>query len=298
MGVGARPGALFARRLLSEQLERVVALGPSLRASDSVEAVHDLRVAQRRTRVLLRELSDLLRDGTGTLRRDLRWVARRTGPVRDLDTLMAAIEGRSARAGSRRRNALHEMIGVLADERARAAARLVGRLDDERHAAMIAAWYTIAGPARRNDRASGFAFERAVGPRLRRQFHRLLLVVRSIDAWSGDGEIHTARIRAKTVRYLAESLEAAHPTEQAARLIRRLKTVQDRLGAFQDLVVHCSMLERRIESGAFPDAATAGAELDALTRRKIASRPVVLQALGRIDSDRFRALVERVSGPD
>ena len=66
---------------------------------------------------------------------------------------------------------------------------------------------------------------------------------------------------------------------------------------YEDLVVHCSMLERHIESGAFPDAETAGAELDALTRRKIAMRPVVLRALGRIDSDRFRALVERVSGP-
>ena len=296
MGVGARPGARFARRLLREQLARVLALAPGLYATASVEAVHDLRVAQRRTRVLLRELSDLLPDGADGLRSNLRWVAKRTGPVRDLDMLIAVMDGRSSRAGARRSEALKDVVRVLEKERAGAAARVVGRMESDRHAAMIETWRRIAGPARRPDQASKKAFERTVGPRLSASFDRLIRVIRTVDERSGDSEIHRVRISAKTVRYLVESLEAARPSPQAAEAIRLLKAVQDRLGAYQDLVVHCAMLDRRIRSKAFRDAAVVQAELGVMSGRKAASRPVVLRALGRIDSQRFRALVQDVAG--
>jgi CHAD domain-containing protein len=79
-----------------------------------------------------------------------------------------------------------------------------------------------------------------------------------------------------------------------------LKALQDRLGSFQDDVVHAAMLEDRLSAGALPAAALRAARHEAarIARRRDRCRRSVVRALGRIAGPRFRSRLGRVTGPD
>src|SRR5437867_11326577 len=70
------------QRVLEQQLAELEAKEPGTRAGEA-EALHDFRVATRRSRALLRPCS-----GVDDLQRELRWLAGLLGPVRDLDVLI------------------------------------------------------------------------------------------------------------------------------------------------------------------------------------------------------------------
>lgn len=298
MRVHSPPGRALpaVESLIREQLERALACEALLRESCPVDAVHDYRVAQRRTRVLLQEYRDHLGAEAKELRRSLRWMARFTGPVRDLDLLIARIESRALRASARRRDGLESMTSTLLLERSAAAARLADRLDTARYAALVRSWRELSGDrADRTNDDSGSAFAAATGPRLRRRYERLVSAVRSLGHEPDDAAVHRARIEAKSVRYLLEFLESVRPSPDAAATTRALRSVQDRLGAFQDDVVHGAMLEEQVAAGAFPDPRWAVQEAAEIRRRVRRSRPVVMRALRRLDSPGFRARMERLA---
>ncbi len=287
---------VVVQRLIHEQLERALSCESLLRAGCGVDAVHDYRVAQRRTRVLLREYGDLLPDEARGLRRNLRWLAKVTGPVRDLDMLIAGISGRAARARERCREGVGAMVDALSSERDGAASRLVARLDSERHAATVESWRTLArGDAVRPGDADVEAFVLVTGHRLHERQERLALVVGTQGDESDDSALHRVRIAAKSVRYLLEFLESVRPSRDTAAALRALRAIQDRLGAFQDDVVHAAMLGERIEAGAFPEPECARAEAAIIARRIDRARPVVRQTLRRIDAPAQRARLQRAT---
>src|SRR6266699_6169114 len=70
------------RSELQRQISELEEHERGVRAGDA-EALHDFRVATRRSRALLRPSS-----GVDELQRELRWLAGLLGPVRDLDVLI------------------------------------------------------------------------------------------------------------------------------------------------------------------------------------------------------------------
>ena len=87
------PLPVAARRVLRRHFERMLLHEAEVRAQDGAEPVHDMRVATRRLRAALRVFDDALpARESGTLARQLKWIAGALGRVRDLDVQWLRLE--------------------------------------------------------------------------------------------------------------------------------------------------------------------------------------------------------------
>jgi triphosphatase len=71
--------------ILRRHFGQMLAHEPGVRLGEDPEELHDMRVATRRLRAALKLYSDVLPKRSERYERDLRWVARALGEVRDLD---------------------------------------------------------------------------------------------------------------------------------------------------------------------------------------------------------------------
>jgi CHAD domain-containing protein len=62
-------------------------------------------------------------------------------------------------------------------------------------------------------------------------------------------ELHAIRLRAKRLRYAAEIFAPLHPGKPASRFIHRLSTLQNRLGALNDVAVAAGLLAELAGAG-------------------------------------------------
>ncbi|AWT43232.1 MULTISPECIES: CYTH and CHAD domain-containing protein [Streptomyces] len=226
---------------LRTQRDAVVAFDPAVRR-DLPDAVHDLRVATRRLRGVLRSSAKVLdRTVTDPLRAELKWLAGELGADRDREVLTERLTAavadlpdslvvgpvgtrldtwdRSARAGTRH--------GVLA------------ALDSDRYLALLDALDALlADPPLRP--AAARKPGKVIAKAVRKDFKKLSsLVGQALDLPPGqerDGVLHEARKKAKRTRYTAE---AAAPAvgKRAEDLARALKSLQGLLGDHQDSVM-------------------------------------------------------------
>jgi triphosphatase len=101
------------------------------------------------------------------------------------------------------------------------------------------AWQATLGEAERNELASPLNdFARVV---LNRRLERLAQLDDDIETLE-PAALHAIRIRAKRVRYAAEIFAPLYPGKPTKRFIRRLGTLQDRLGALNDGAVAETLL--------------------------------------------------------
>src|SRR5579875_1024475 len=227
---------------LDEQREAILRGDLDLRRGHDV--IHRTRVGTRRYRSVLRVFADVLdTDRAAALDAELKWYAQVLGEVRDrevmrthLDAQLDAIPDELVLGPVRAR--IHRTLDAeLADARA----ALDEVLHSERYFALlreIAAWHDAlplreAAKAKAVDTHLAHA-ERTVRRRLRR--------AESLPAGDErDAAMHRARKAAKRARYTAE-LAQPRVGARAAKSVKRLKKLQDRLGDRQDGVVAAEFL--------------------------------------------------------
>lgn len=201
-----------------------------------VEAVHQLRVGIRRLRAALGLFRECLDDtARRALASDLRDMAKRFGPSRDLDVFAAEILAplRAAVDPSVALEAAAEAV-----EGARAAARteaVVALGAPETFACLLEllAWFEAGGvpyleaaerPVMRHARKS-----------LRRRRRRLIAHHAAgpvaVEEW------HALRIEAKKLRYATDAFASLYPPEATKPFVRALQEVQDCLGRYNDAAV-------------------------------------------------------------
>jgi CHAD domain-containing protein len=200
----------FVDAVLGSCLEHLLANHEAARSSDDPEGVHQLRVAARRTRSILRTLRPFVAPApTRQLRDALRWIGGALGPARDRDVfcvetlpeIRAALPG----AAGLRRLAWEAELRRLAARRAARAA-----IDSERFAQGLllldryvrGAEWRLDLDARRARRIRRPA--RKIGVRL---LDGLFGDVRLLDRPFGQltgAELHRLRIRTKRLRYASE----------------------------------------------------------------------------------------------
>lgn len=183
---------------------------------DSADAVHDLRVALRRLRLLLRLAETAGDDDAGSLRRGARKISRALSAIRDLDVLIARVvadgvdgsEPWLARLGAERRAAVERAKRELERER-------TGRWCKH-----LRSWCRSRsrGPVR--DEILPRIFEENCAE-----------IVREYSPATS----HELRIHTKHLRYLVEFFPGA--TANPDSLVAQLTAVQDRLGNARDLAL-------------------------------------------------------------
>jgi CHAD domain-containing protein len=221
---------------LRAQRDAIAAHEPGVLAGDA-DAVHDMRVAIRRARSTLRSFRGMWdRARVDALRGELKWLADRLGPVRDGQVMAARL------AGAVRAEPRQLVVGPvearieqhLGHETSDAMGRVRGALDDDRYAALRGELDALIGEAA--DRPDAWVRKRV--RRAVRRADRMLDATDAPDDHEREVRLHEARKAYKRARYAAEPFRR----KPARRLAKRLKALQDVLGAHQDAVVTRSVL--------------------------------------------------------
>ena len=200
----------------------------------SPEVVHDIRIAIRRLRSLLRSLSPLLRDGFAEdLRQGLAALDAEVRPVRDADVHIERLTVVAARTAEAVDPEVLEAVHVqLSDAAELARHRLLTALQTGGHDALRQRLATL----RAEDAVVAQPHPQALlERRLRRAHERLCEAVAALGSDPTDEQLHRVRVLLKRARYLAE---AAAPLlgRRLDKQARRLARMQQVLGEHQDSV--------------------------------------------------------------
>lgn len=238
------------------------------------EGVHQMRVGVRRLRAALWVFSDLLRcKQTESIRSDLKWLAGKLGPVRDLDVFLATRVKR-LEAADPPIAGLGDLVAELEYRRAVAAEAAKAAIASARYRLLIlnalewiedGAWLKLR-PALRNQRIKPFAadlFTRRIAKARKR--------ARDIGKLSVPDR-HKLRIAMKKLRYSIYFFESLFDSQACQKALLHhkscLASLQDSLGALNDIAVHQRMVtrlrndieSRKSEPVAFAAGAVVGTE--------------------------------------
>ena len=278
------PGAAAVRGALRKQHARMLAHDPGVRLGDDPEDVHQLRVATRRVRAVLRAARPFLTDGRGeTVRTELAWLADLLGDVRDLDVLIERVRDERPRLDLPTQPGAAHMADLLVAQREAARGRLLNAMRTKRYVRLLARIEEIAEtpPLEQQDVP--------VEKLARREFKKLRRAAGALDSRPADEELHKVRVRAKRARYAAEVAEPA-AGKPATRFIKETKRLQDVAGALQDAAVAEQRLRTLLEEVDDPEAAFAAGRLVERARaRRANAREAFPKAWAKVEKSGLRA---------
>lgn len=224
---------------LRTQFLALAVADPAVRLDRDAEDLHDLRVAVRRLRAIIRAGAPALAPAlVDPLREELRWLGRLLGPVRDLDVLIVALRSEAEQMEREDRAALRPFFTALSRERTAAKKKMRVGLDSPRYLDILdrLARFVEAPPEQ------PISLKRVA----RREFQKLQAKMKALGVEPSDDDLHRARIQGKRARYAAELAEPL-TGKPARRFIADAKAFQDVIGAHQDAVIAEERLRAFIE---------------------------------------------------
>ncbi|MDO8879449.1 MAG: CHAD domain-containing protein [Coriobacteriia bacterium] len=277
-GVTARtPLAEAAPAMLRAKAEPLFELEAAARGGADADAVHDMRVASRRLREVMRLLAPLYpsRDFRRWYRR-ARSITRALGPVRDSDVFIEEFGALGRRLGEGGKRAVTFMLGYRMGQREAELEALndaLSRLDlAERRASFTKMAGSIAESSDAGRSLAEFAHAAVA--------ERATVVFDAQPAALAEADIeaqHALRIDYKRLRYAVEAFAPCYGDE-FGQLHGTLTAFQDTLGELHDLHVFADMVRspERVEAAlragvSENDLAEVAALLDALARERFAA---------------------------
>ena len=234
-------------------------------SGQGTEPVHQMRVALRRLRsaiALFRRAADspALRE-TDLALRDL---GRVLGPARDWDVFVTGT-GRHVAGAFPADPAVQRLVAAAARRRRARNAALHAYIQDAdyrrlgiRLACLVAIrpWEEPSGEAasdpdgdaERRLKTRGLSLKSFAAHALRRRLARLLAPGADIAGLPEDA-LHAIRLQAKRMRYSAEIFALLFPRRATVRFIRRLATLQERLGQLNDAAVAAALMAELGKTG-------------------------------------------------
>jgi CHAD domain-containing protein len=263
---------MHVRWALAQQVRWLLAHDPGARLGTESESLHQMRVATRRLRAILRAARPvLLPDWAASLQGELSWLGQVLGPARDLDVQVAYFTEAAAGLDVRDRTLLARLVTQLRSQREHIHQVLLTELNSARYVELIRRIRQAAhdpamveSPLTLHDLASG-------------EFKKLRRAVRQLGNSPKDAALHEVRIKTKRARYAAE-LALWSAGKPASRFIKRARAVQDLLGAYQDAV------QAEVTLRAFLKAATtvrAGFVIGRLVERQSARRETARKSINK-----------------
>jgi CHAD domain-containing protein len=278
------PPLEHVRAALAVQVAELRRHDPGTRLGRDPEELHDLRVATRRLRAILRAARPLLDpEWTAALRDELRWLAGVLGPVRDLDVLIEHLRAEIELLEPPERRAGARLLALLGEEREAARITMLAAMSGDRYRALLDR--LEAAPDHLPARDANVTLADIAA----REFARLRRAVRSLPSDPPDDELHAVRIRGKRARYAAELAEGA-VGKPARRFVRAAKRFQDVVGKHQDAVVAEERIRRLLALTRSPTAHLAAGRLVEREReRRRAARAAFPRAWSRLEKRGRRA---------
>jgi CHAD domain-containing protein len=267
-------------------------------AAIDTEFLHDLRVAVRRSRSVLKLAGDVLPGNLAEqFKPEFKWLGDLTTPVRDLDVYLLELDNMAARLTSADPRDLDPFRSFLVRHRATERRRLVRGLRSPRFQQVMSDWRAALAQvtAEVNGGPAAGALARQ---RIERAFRNVVRRGKRITADSPSEKVHELRKRCKELRYLLELFRPLCADGPYRPLIKELKALQDTLGEFQDGEVQRESVREfagaMMQQGAAPPATVlAMGELAAqLDAHQLNARGALVGRLRPFLSDENRARVK------
>lgn len=219
------------------------------------EFLHDLRVAVRRTRSVLKLTGDVLPAHVAEgVPEEFKWLGDVTTPTRDLDVYLLGMNDLAKLLTVGAPDDLDEFALHVQRERADARRALVRALRSRRFASLCAAWRQgLTGVVESGPVSATGAVERLARKRVLVAYRRVIKRADALTPASPADDVHALRKRAKELRYLLEVFAPVCDPGLHRAMVRELKRLQEVLGAFQDGEVQSAALrvfaERMVAAG-------------------------------------------------
>jgi CHAD domain-containing protein len=228
------------------------------------EFLHDLRVAVRRTRSVLKLAGDALPGGLAArFAPEFKWLGDLTTPVRDLDVYLAGFDAMATGLSAASPGDLEPLRAHLADRRAAERRRLVRGLRSARFAGLMAGWRAALDEVAAQGAGEGPDVGTLAARRIARAYRRVIRLGSAIAAAEDAGtappaeDLHSLRKRCKELRYLLETFRPLYDPAAYGRAVKDLRGLQDVLGEFQDSEVQRAAIRGFAEQMLAPPAAPA-----------------------------------------
>jgi CHAD domain-containing protein len=311
--------ATHVRAQLDVQVRELLAREHGTRSGTDPEDLHQMRVAVRRIRSVLKLSGALLGPMAEPVRAELGWLGQSLGDVRDYDVLIGHLRAVVAEFDARDQLAAQELVAKFVADRAVAKRRLTKALSSARYATVL---QNIAQLARQPEQepeleaGNGAAADSTASADLlaglRKPYQRLIKAVIALPPDPPDDDLHALRIHGKRLRYAAELARTATKKKQAGQirdLITATKDLQTVLGDHQDAVIaadrmrsilysldartgfiagRIAEIELRKRAHARAEWPTVWAKVDAAARGICRHAPVVPGVTGKDGSPRRR----------
>ena len=215
------------------------------------EGIHQMRVGVRRLRAAIWVFSKLLRcKQTENIKHDLKWLTGKLGPVRDLDVFLNTKVNRLANAEPPI-TGLADLVGELDYRRALAAEAAKSAVGSSRYRLLIfntlewiedGTWLKRSSPARTDQRIEPFVTDLLM--RRTKKTKKRAKKLRNLNVH----DRHKLRIAMKKLRYTIYFFESLFGGSKNAKALSRykdcLESLQDNLGALNDIAVHHKMVTK------------------------------------------------------
>ncbi|MDX3190530.1 CHAD domain-containing protein [Streptomyces sp. MN03-5084-2B] len=252
----ADPAVHHVRAKLDREIRALLAHEPGTRSGADPEDLHQMRVALRRMRSVLKLSGKLVGDGAEPVRAELGWLGQSLGEVRDYDVLIGHLREVVADFEVRDQAPGRRLVSLFVSERATAKRRLTRALSSARYSTLLREVSLLTRssaevPDEPHDLITGLA----------KPHRRLAKAVRALPADPPDDDLHALRIHGKRLRYAAELAQTSARKKQAPRIKQLLKATKDFqtvLGDHQDAVIAVERLRGVLETADGPMGFVAG----------------------------------------
>jgi CHAD domain-containing protein len=275
-GSSAQPGAPppdspveALRGLLREQLREIERHDPGTRLGHDPESLHDMRVAVRRLRALLRAGKELIVADMSELDGRLKELGAVLGEVRDLDVLLARLEDEAAELGGEDAQQARSLLAALRTERSCSRARLLGALRSPQYLSLL------DDTARAIDELEPTGTSTTLDDVADGAFAKVRKAVHELPDDPADAELHRVRKLGKRARYAGELVGRKE-------FVRRAKALQDVLGEHQDAVVAAERLRELAATASPGQAVAAGRLVERERERRAEARAAWRKAWARL----------------
>jgi CHAD domain-containing protein len=283
-----------ARRVALALMEMAVSVRDHLDEPDDAEALHDFRVALRRTRSWMRAFDNEIGPSIRKKhRRRLAAISRAAGDARDAQVHATWLRDVEDSLRARERPGAEWLLHRITDQQRDADVALRAAIAEQfadTAAAVIKdlAVYTLRIDLR--DPVPPQTMAHAMAPLVRAQANALGERLAAVQTIQDQAVAHAARIAGKRLRYLLEPI--AEGVEGATALVKRLRILQDTIGEMHDVHVMAEQVIQAAEDAGADQArrvATAlleGAATDDAVRleRGRDPRPGLLAIAGQLRS--------------
>lgn len=213
---------------LAQHARWLLAHDPGTRLGSQSESLHQMRVATRRFRAVLRAAEPALApDWAHSLESELSWLSEFLAQARDLDVQIDYFEQESSRLDARDRKPLAQFITHLRTQRERVQQLVLSELSSARYFDLVRRVQQAAGDPSAVDTAV------TLHDLAKREFKKLRRAIRRLPSSPTHAVLHKIRIKTKRARYAAE-LAMWSVGKRATRFMKQAQKVQDLLGRYQD----------------------------------------------------------------